>query len=288
MARKAGRLLGDIRALEEQHNLPQSNPVGFGEMRGGSATPSMGLSQFRGGNDMARVVGGRKGGRNNKEEEAHRMGRALSLHLNKLHGAGYAKAFAHGCSGGGFFDDLKRTFENVGQKIGNEFTNPSSVLRGRVLPEVSKYASYAAPVLDVAGTAVGLPGAGTMLSRGLAVAEGANKGAKALGYGRKRGAGRERDDVAMLRGMGRNSESSSESSESDSESDEEMKGGQSFANPSSMAMSGAYQGQGRKKRASAGPNDGRRKRAEVVKKVMAEKGMKMIEASKYVKEHGLY
>jgi hypothetical protein len=29
-------------------------------------------------------------------------------------------------------------------------------------------------------------------------------------------------------------------------------------------------------------------RAEIVKKVMAEKGMKMIEASKYVKEHGLY
>jgi hypothetical protein len=93
------------------------------------------------------------------------------------------------------------------------------------------------------------------------------------------GAGRERDDVAMLRGRGR---------ESESESDEEMEGGQSFANPSDLSMSGAYQGQGRKKRASAGPNDGRRKRAEVVKKVMAEKGMKMIEASKYVKEHGLY
>lgn len=37
-----------------------------------------------------------------------------------------------------------------------------------------------------------------------------------------------------------------------------------------------------------GAGDGRRKRAEVVRKVMAEKGMKMIEASKYVKEHGLY
>ena len=30
------------------------------------------------------------------------------------------------------------------------------------------------------------------------------------------------------------------------------------------------------------------KRAEIVKKVMREKGMKMIEASKYVKQHGLY
>ena len=33
---------------------------------------------------------------------------------------------------------------------------------------------------------------------------------------------------------------------------------------------------------------GRSARAAIVKKVMAEKGLKMIEASKYVKEHGLY
>lgn len=44
----------------------------------------------------------------------------------------------------------------------------------------------------------------------------------------------------------------------------------------------------RKKRAPAGPSDGRRKRAEIVRKVMAEKGLSMIEASKYVKQHGLY
>ena len=49
-------------------------------------------------------------------------------------------------------------------------------------------------------------------------------------------------------------------------------------------------GAGRAKKAKrvVGAGDGRRKRAEVVKKVMAQKGMKMIEASKYVKEHGLY
>ena len=47
-------------------------------------------------------------------------------------------------------------------------------------------------------------------------------------------------------------------------------------------------GRGKGRRAPAGPNDGRRKRAEIVKKVMAEKGMKMIEASKYVKAHKLY
>ena len=47
-------------------------------------------------------------------------------------------------------------------------------------------------------------------------------------------------------------------------------------------------GLGKKVKRVVGAGDGRRKRAEVVRKVMAEKGMKMIEASKYVKEHGLY
>jgi hypothetical protein len=42
------------------------------------------------------------------------------------------------------------------------------------------------------------------------------------------------------------------------------------------ANTGAYEGQGRNKR------------AEIVKQVMREKGLKMIEASKYVKAHGLY
>ena len=37
-----------------------------------------------------------------------------------------------------------------------------------------------------------------------------------------------------------------------------------------------------------GSSDGRKARADIVKKVMAEKGLKMIEASKYVKEHNLY
>jgi len=47
-------------------------------------------------------------------------------------------------------------------------------------------------------------------------------------------------------------------------------------------------GRAKKVKRIVGEGDGRRKRAEVVKKVMAQKGMKMIEASKYVKEHGLY
>ena len=47
-------------------------------------------------------------------------------------------------------------------------------------------------------------------------------------------------------------------------------------------------GKAKKKRAPSSPSSGRSRRAEIVKKVMAEKGLKMIQASKYVKEHGLY
>ena len=52
----------------------------------------------------------------------------------------------------------------------------------------------------------------------------------------------------------------------------------------------AYEGVegGKKRRAAPSANDGRRKRADIVKKVMVEKGLKMIEASKYVKAHNLY
>lgn len=42
------------------------------------------------------------------------------------------------------------------------------------------------------------------------------------------------------------------------------------------------------RRAPAKANDGRLARAAIVKRVMAERGLKMIEASKYVKAHGLY
>jgi hypothetical protein len=50
-------------------------------------------------------------------------------------------------------------------------------------------------------------------------------------------------------------------------------------------MSGGLAGVGKMK---GGAVDGRKKRADIVKRVMSEKGMKMIEASKYVKQHGLY
>jgi len=312
MARLAGRMRGDMRALEEQHTLPQSNPV-----RGGSATPSMGLSQFRGGgmlgqdgHGMRRMVGSGKnmvgcgtGGRrrSKKSAEAMAMGHALGKHIHELHG-------------GGFWDDFKSGFNSV----------------------ISPVAGVVKSLAPLAGPE-GMAASGVLGALGYGRHSGYDRRRTGCGTGAGQlmithGGGRERDDVAMLYGRGRKGHS-----EEESDSEEEMEGGQSFANPSSMSMSGAYQGQGyegggfwddfksgfnsvispvagvvkslapmagpegmaasgvlgalgygRRRRASAGPNDGRRKRAEIVKRVMAEKGMKMIEASKYVKENGLY
>jgi hypothetical protein len=47
-------------------------------------------------------------------------------------------------------------------------------------------------------------------------------------------------------------------------------------------------GFGRRRRAPASAGDGRRKRADIVRKVMKERGCSMIEASKIVKSEGLY
>jgi hypothetical protein len=47
------------------------------------------------------------------------------------------------------------------------------------------------------------------------------------------------------------------------------------------------EGMGKVKRV-VGAGDGRRKRADIVKKVMAEKNCSMVEASKYVKANNLY
>jgi len=55
----------------------------------------------------------------------------------------------------------------------------------------------------------------------------------------------------------------------------------------SFALKGLTKGSGRR-RAPAGPNDGRRARAEIVRRVMAERGIGMIQASKAVKAEGLY
>ena len=214
------------------------------EYVGAGATPSMGLSQFRGGRKTkerspspsedlsggAIVGAGTKKGQTRQtarrayEPKAEEMGKALGDHIQSLHGAG-------------FFDDFKKGFLSVARPL--------------------------------AGVAAMLPGpagiAGKVASAALPFFGGANvsgPGFEAVSGGVRTGR-YEGKGKLLIQHL------------------PEGKGEE-------MVVGKAMKGCGKKTRRPAGPSDGRRKRAEVVKKVMAEKGLSMIEASKYVKAHGLY
>ena len=89
MAREAREALAEQRAMAIEHN--RENPRNA--IRGRGATPSMGLSQFRGGRKREAAMA-------DDMTEAFGQGRHLYDHLHGLHGAGYAEDFRKGMSGG--------------------------------------------------------------------------------------------------------------------------------------------------------------------------------------------
>ena len=244
--------MADSRAMEEQRE--RENPVqplhrgtrrgrtslvaDAPEYVGGGATPSMGLSQFRGGRvrktkerspspseDLTggAIVGAgtkkgqvRKTARKAYEGDAVGMGKALGDHIHSLHGKG-------------FFDDFKKGFMSVIRPV----AGIASMLPG--------------PVGMAGKVASSLMGGGNVSGPGYEAVSGGVRTGRYEGKGKLL-------IQHLPHGEG-----------------EEM-----------------VVGKGKKTRRPAGPDDGRRKRAEVVKRVMADKGLSMIEASKYVKAHGLY
>lgn len=128
---------------------------------------------------------------------------------------------------------------------------------------------FAEPIGNLVGTRFGVPNAGTIAKGALDM----------LGSGKHRGHEMEQHSLVsrIPRPVGRGAYGDSSS---DSSSDSDKEGG--YARTATQR----HIGMGRRK-ASSGA-DGRAKRNAIVRKVMAEKGLKMIEASKYVKEHGLY
>jgi len=264
-ARQARLMMADHRALEEE--AERMNPVnpkrvlgapkGYtGLMRGSGATPSMGLSQFRGGagyesssdSDGEQLVGsghmvgcGTGAGRRKKggaKSEAHQMGLHLSKHLQGLHGAG-------------FWSDFKDGFMSVMKPV-------AGVVKS-VAPMLGPEGMAVSGVLGALGA--GKPKRGRPRGSGksgryegkgkLVITHGGGTGAGMLGqdgHGQRKGAGFLSDlgipvlsDVAGMVGLG----------------------------------TGAGKG-------------GRSARAAIVKKVMSERGVSMIEASKIVKAEGLY
>lgn len=382
--------IAQSRAMEEQRE--RENPLAH---RGAGATPSMGLSQYRGGmesesdDEVGGIIHRRMSGKGTKKgqvrktarrayepkgmDEATAMGLHLGKHLHGLHGDDFIQKFGaglvgaammcegRGMSGAGFFDDLKhafsdevwnpqkngvaQAFQQFGENVKHEFVDPNSTLRGQVIPMASQIANVVSAI----------PGVGEVLApitMGIKAADYANKGAKALGLGKKKGKGKlvithggaktgayegegvfedirsgkfkmppmvpQYDPRSMLKDVRSQSVNlpmmamrgegfwddlkSAASSAVGAVKSGVSQIAQEVAKDPQAAFEKAKKGYeigkkvydtvkgkgGKKRRAPAGPNDGRRKRAEVVKKVMREKGMSMIEASKYVKAHGLY
>lgn len=245
--------MADSRAMEEQRE--RENPVqplhrgtrrgrttlvaDAPEYVGGGATPSMGLSQFRGGRvrkmreespsedgmsggAMPRMVGAgtkkgqmRKTARGAYEPKASEMGKALGEHIHSLHGAG-------------FFDDFKKGFMSV-------------------IRPVAGIASMLPGPLGMAGkVASSLMGGGNVSGPGFEAVSGGVRTGRYEGKGKL---------ILQHLPHGEGEE--------------------------------VIVGKGKKTRRPAGPDDARRKRGQMVSKLMKEQGMTLAEASRHIKQHGL-
>jgi len=262
---------------------------------GQGATPSMGLSQFRGGKHtlIDHLEHPTKGyGKKKMEEEkceesssdeedhaeAHGLGRHLRDHLMEIHGKGYTKSFSRGMGG------LEAARVRVADALagsGVSETQRASMIKSKAMPGRNR--NEGVPLLS--GNIDG-------------VWSGTGKACMP-----KRGRGRPRKakggdmltapmpipatnlSLTGTKNMADNVEPQMPPKEQSGKVNRKVAEERKVVEEGS-GMTGAYEGQGRM--VGGAKPDGRKKRAEIVKKIMKEKGLKMIEASKYVKEHKLY
>ena len=280
--------------FEEKFPLPKMSAKGSG------ATPTMGLSQVRGGA---------------KHHEAHAMGAKLRAYLESLHGGAYAEAFAGGC-GAGMSGGKKRKSNLLGAPVEcamteEECANASgSYFEGECYgvdesvcpkpgpgpdeppadscdyPEWTNSTDTGARKYYKMGDRVQLDGKAyeaTTSTTNKPPGQYWEEIACGSGAGRMVGGLMNRSgniqQSGSYEGLGRRVAGGNMSGTAD------VTGGHC---PSRAHLREDVTGKGKKRRAPAGASDGRRARAEIVKKVMREKGLKMIEASKYVKQHNLY
>jgi hypothetical protein len=205
-----------------------------------------------------------KGAHSKVHAEGIKMGKKYVMDLAKQHGDKFAKAFTGGCmygsgvmrgdskhyTGGGWFD----WYDNIDwtwnwDDFAQGFRDGFNATRNVL--------GYAAPILDMIE-----PGLGTAVTA-------ANKGLDYLGVGHPMKGGHCPSEEHLRA---------------------EVSGKGTKKGMMRKTARRAYEGMegSKKRRAPAAANDGRRARAEIVKKVMAEKGLNMIAASQYVKAQGLY
>ena len=260
---------GDRNPIRLPDSLPSSLPYNGRSFVAAVAARARG-ARGSGGNESEsdeEVDGGAHHGESaSRMGDATAMGLHLGQHLHSLHGAG-------------FFSRFKRGFSKVGKTLAKGAKKGLAVVKKvndfrekHIEPVVRKALPYFGPkgaMLEKALKARDVvKGLTTMLPEGKAknVIKAVGFGGSMYPSGQYEGQGRESDDIATI--------------SAGSKMDKKLA---KYAKAGLQAVDG-----GKKRRAPAGASDGRRKRAEIVKKVMAEKGLKMIEASKYVKAHNLY
>lgn len=251
--RRAGKVLANVRAVEEQ--AERTNPL-----KGKGATPSMGLSEVRGG----AIIGAGKAKKGHslmdhlehpteKFGGAKHLGKELMAHLKSLHGAGYAKEFKSGMEseeeGCGYSGAGMSGAGMSGAGLLGQPGHGRAVGAGMSGGEMSG-CGVSGGEMDGAGFWDDFKQGFNMVARPLAgiakaVVPGAAPVLGALGYG--------------------------------------MAGG-------AMYPSGAYEGQGKLTIHHEGMGKPRRPnaRAALVKRIMAERGVSMIDASKIIKAEGLH
>lgn len=338
MARAARAALADQRALEEE--AERTNPLD-GRVSGGSATPSMGLSEHRGGGKLTITHGGGHRDGAGHMTGAGREGKMLYDHLSGLHGKGFADSFFKGALGSTLGSKIMgRGASETGQFQGEGHMTGAGhcVGAGDMAEMADKAAEFVLTTKAQARAAIKK----IMKAMPEKVAEGKAFLEKLAGKGRMCGAGWFGDmvdwiaryvnpnvaDFAKAARANKNLpgrripsklpdvelqavaptlttglSDAAKAAMSRGTADEREAGVKSAASSLLDAARGFNRrarsndpiyirgqqktGKGKAKRVvSAG--DGRRSRAEIVKKVMAEKGLPMIEASKWVKAHNLY
>lgn len=224
--RQGRKALADLRALEEEgerqnlvnpvHSSTRKGYTGI-VLEGAGATPSMGLSQFRGG----------KKHKKSKEEE--------SSSEEEMEGG--AVMVGAGTKKGQTRKTARKAYEHTPSQMGKELAQQLEALHGGAFLDKFRQGFNLVASPNVSGVGFEAVSGGAVSKTGRYEGEG-----KMVIQHLPEGEGE-------------------------------------------IIVGGRKQ---KKSRKAPSATDGRRKRAEVVRKVMSEKGLSMIEASKYVKQHGLY
>ena len=291
MARRDRKAMADMRAMEEQ--AERMNPIA-----GTGATPSMGLSQFRGGRKMKgcgklKII--HEGGAEEAPSEDMVGGGFLSdLHIPVV--SNIAGLFGLGdgeMEGGALLGEMGHGTRKVGagmhggaRDMGAKLSKHIMELHGKGWWDDFKsgFMSVIQPVASVAKAVLPLTGPmGRVASAGLS----------AVGLGKRRQTRRRRGGMRTGAYEGKGDEEEYVVVPGTGRAIKQAKRAHSAPSGEVLAMNPRFAEKEAanvlvKMKEGKMEGRGRSARAAIVKKVMADKGLSMIEASKYVKAHNLY